>query len=278
MSISSSSSGPSARRSSLATDYFQVYSASSKSQSSNLLQRPKRLGFLIAPDVATSISSSGWVATCSSEQIRLYDVKGANRSRIIQPKAVLSIPMILRDEKIRGIALSDDLLAVITHNRLLVYDEYRTNNDHMPSFVGEKRIDQDGHWTPRSVSIAQLGRQSPKGGATASIAVGGEGESAVKIFRYKYMPAWNLQGDHVVLKCPHNNGAVKIVGFSPWRSDAIYAPMVFAVTTGNHLYSWVVARYVGHQQGIRLDPCWHVDCNARSNERVSDIFEDPAQS
>lgn len=272
MSISSSSTGPSARRSSLAMDYFQVYSASSGSQSSNLLQRPRRLSFLNAPDVATSISSLGWVATCSSKQIRLYDVKSANRSRTIQPKAVLNISMILKDEEIRGIALSEDLLAVITHNRLLVYDEYRTNNGHVPSLVREERIDQDGNWTPRSVSISQLGRQSAEGGATASIAVGGEGVSAVKIFTYRYMPAWNVQGDHVVLKCPQNNGAVKIVGFSPCRSDAIYGPMVFALTTGNHLYCWIVALNVGHQQNIRPDPCWHVDCNARSNERVSDMF------
>jgi hypothetical protein len=138
----------------------------------------------------------------------------------------------------------------------------------VPSFVGERRIDQNGYWTPRSVSISQTGSPSLEGGATASIAVGGEGESAVKIFKYRYMGAWNVLNDRVVLRCPQNNGAVKVVGFSPCRNDAIYGSMVFALTTGNHFYCWVVARNVGYEQNSRLEPCWHIDCNARSNERA----------
>jgi hypothetical protein len=272
MSISSSSSDPSARRASLAMDYFRVYSASSGLQSHNRLQRPRQLLAPKSHDIATSISCSGWVAACSSKQIRLYDVKGANKSRHIQPKAVWSISMI-RDEKIRGIALSEDLLAVITHNRLLVYDEYRTNSNNVPSLVKEQRIDQDGYWTPRSVSISQHGRPPLEGGATASIAVGGVGDSAVRIFRYVYTGAWNVQDDRVFLKCPQNNGAIKVVGFSPSRSDSIYGPMVFALTTGNHLYCWIVARNEGREQNRRLDPCWHLNCNARSNERVSNTYQ-----
>ncbi len=273
MSVSSGcSSGPSARRSSLAMEHFQIYSASSGSQSTNRLQRPGRLLVPKAEDVATSISALGWVATCSPKHVRLYDVKAANRNRTIPPKAVLNIPMISKDEEIRGISLSEDLLAVITHTRLLVYDEYRTNNDHVPSFVGERRIDQNGYWTPRSVSISQTGSPSLGGGAMASIAVGGEGESAVKVFKYRYMGAWNVLNDRVVLICPQNNGAVKVVGFSPCRNDAIYGSMVFALTTGNHLYCWIVARNVGYEQNSRLQPCWHIDCNARSNERVSNKY------
>lgn len=272
MSISSSSSHPSARRSSLAVDRFQVFSASFGSHSETHLQRSGQKFFSKPYDVATSVSPCGWIAVCSPKQIRLYDVKNENQTRDIPLKAELSIPTLHKDEKIRGIALSEDLLAVITHRRLLVYDEYRRNGG-MPILVKEQRIDQNECWIPRSVSISQVGAPSIETTATAKVAVGGEGTSGVKVFRYIYTQGWNGESHCTTLTCPQNNGAIKIVGFSPGRSDILYGPMAFAVSTGNHLYCWNISKHSSPTSTQRLDPIWHIDCNSSSSERVRILGE-----
>jgi hypothetical protein len=268
MSISSGSSDPSVRRSSTAVEGFRVFAASSVSPSGSRLQRPGQL-FTKAHDVATSVSPSGWVAACSSKDVRLYNVREANRSRDIPPEHTLTIPLLFKHEEIRAVALSEDILAVITYNRLLVYDDYHTSNDLSRHKIEELPIDQNQSWTARSVAISQNGRGN---GAIASIAVGGEGESGVKVFRYVYATGWNPQSDRSVLKCRQNNGAVKVVGFSPCRNDAVHGSMVFALTTGNRLYCWAVGRI--WKSGLNsVDHSWHFDCNAGNNERVGDLYQ-----
>jgi hypothetical protein len=108
-------------------------------------------------------------------------VGSANKSRQIPLHVELSIAL-GKEEEIRGVALTEDLLAVITHEQLLVYDEYSRET---PNLVKAQRVDQDECWIPRSVSISQSGSPSIDRIATASVAVGGEGESGVKLFRYK---------------------------------------------------------------------------------------------
>ncbi|RAR08124.1 hypothetical protein DDE82_002456 [Stemphylium lycopersici] len=176
--------------------------------------------------------------------------------------------MLEKNERIRGIALSEDLLAVITHMRLLVYDEYRRNNGDTPVLVQEQRVDANESWTPWSVSITQSNAPSIDGVATASVAVGGEGQSGVKIFKYRYTQGWNAEAQRITLACPNNTGAIKIVGFSPHRVDTLYGPMAFALSTGNHLYCWTVGRNSSPGLTIRLEPSWHVDCNSSNNERA----------
>ena len=93
--------------------------------------------------------------------------------------------MLSKDEEIRGIALSNDLIAIITYKRLLVYDEYREKyceaKGQVREPVQELRIDQGGTWTPRSLAITQNGAPGDDTDVTASIAVGGQGEGGVKI-------------------------------------------------------------------------------------------------
>lgn len=181
MSISSSSSYPSARRSSSAVETFPIFTASLGNCTETHLQRSGQRFLRRTHDVATSISPSGWVAACSAKQVRLYNVGSANKSRQIPLHVELSIPL-GKKEEIRSVALTEDLLAVITHMQLLVYDEYSRET---PNLVKAQRVDQDECWIPRSVSISQSGSPSIDRIATASVAVGGEGESGVKLFRYK---------------------------------------------------------------------------------------------
>lgn len=181
MSISSSSSYPSARRSSSAVENFPIFTASLGNCTETHLQASEQRFLRRTHDVATSISPSGWVAACSAKQVRLYNVGSANKGRQIPLHVELSIPL-GKKEEIRSVALTEDLLAVITHKQLLVYDEYSRET---PNLVKAQRVDQDQCWIPRSVSISQSGSPSIDRIATASVAVGGEGESGVKLFRYK---------------------------------------------------------------------------------------------
>jgi hypothetical protein len=274
MSLSNGSSYPSARRSSMAAEGFPVFSSASLvSQSETRLQRQRQ--FLSkAHDVAISVSPSGWVAACSPKDIRLYNAKGAVRSRNMAPERTLTVPSLTKHERIRAVALSEDVLAVVTHERLLVYGEYHTNNDLTRNQIEERLISQNQTWTPRSVAILQMGKGE---GALASIAVGGEGENGVKVFKYKYTTGWNVQSDRSILNCRYNNGAIKIVGFSPCRNDAVHGSMVFALTTGNSLYCWAVGRI--WKAGLSsVDPSWHLDCNVGNNERVSNPHQHIQQS
>jgi hypothetical protein len=223
------------------------------------MQRP---GFLKPDDVATSISLSGWAAAASSEQVRVYNVKG---DRPGSPRAVFTPPSLARKEKIRAVALSDELLAVTTHRRLLVFDEYRTRSDFSKSSLTDRLIDQTQTWTPNSISILQTGTGR---GATATIAVGGEGDSGVKLFKYIYTTGWNASNDYSILRCPGNSGVIKDVRFSAYRSNATYGPMVLALTMRNHMYCWSITR--GAESGVRVIlPSWHKDCDRNVNERVS---------
>ena len=267
MSVASSLWPPAERRSSMAMERFSTLSASLSSQSESRLQKPSQLFMPTTDDVATSISPSGWVAAASTKQIRLYNVKDANRSQHIHPTTTIHIPMLSRDEEVRAIAISHDLLAVVTHNRLLVFDEYSGTGHVANNLVEERRIDQDRNWTPRTVSIAQTGTAS-KGEGVAYVVVGGELENGVKMSKYIYGNCWTAQNDRLILKCPGNTGSIKTVGFSPLQRNAVFGPMIFALTTGNRLYTWRLGDTF--QVGVRsAQPVWQIDCNSSNNQRVS---------
>ena len=182
-------------------------------QSETRLQKPgHRLGSS-TDDVATSVSPSGWVAAASTKHIRLYDAKNSNRNENIRPKATITIDMKSKREEIRDVAASHDLLAVVTHSRLLVYDDYARSGGIPGNLIELRPVDLDPNWTAKTVSIAQTGRPV-LGNGQAYVAVGGEGGNGVKVSRYEYAGnCWNASNDRMVLKCPQNIGAIKIVGF-----------------------------------------------------------------
>ncbi|KAF1935600.1 hypothetical protein EJ02DRAFT_415519 [Clathrospora elynae] len=264
MSSTSGSLYPSAYRPSLAVETPQIFTASPGRHSKTRLKGSGQRFLSRTHNIATSISPSGWVAACSPKRVRLYNVKNANQAEDIPLCVELTIPL-QKVEKIRGVALTENLLAVITHMQLLVYEEYSGGT---PNLVKAQRIDQDEFWIPRSVSISQNGLPLKDKIATASVLVGGEGQSGVKLFRYQYIQCWNVENHSTILSCPRNTGAIKIVGFSPRRSNARYGPMAFALSTGNHLYCWNVDQNSRPGWTTRLDPSWHVDCNSSSRERA----------
>jgi hypothetical protein len=229
MSIASSLSRPSERRLSIAVESFRTFSPKYSSHSENRMRKP---GLRKSDDVATAISPSGWVAAASPKQIRLYNLKEAKSDKDVPTRAVFNTPSLAKEENIRAIAISEDLLAVVTHRRLLVCEGYQTSDELARCLLHDWIIDQNQGWTPNALAISQVGTGK---GATASVAVGGEGYRGLKIFKYVYTTGWNAVDDRLVLECPENNGAIKLVGIAPYRSNAMYGPMVFAQTTRNRI-------------------------------------------
>jgi hypothetical protein len=132
--------------------------------------------------VATAISSSGWLAIATSADVRLYRKGIENRKGIIEIDAKVALKP-SHGKEIRDIALSDDLLVLVTSSHLLVY-EYRD-----PNGLGtpmERQIDQGGRWRPKGVKILQNGSVRRRSGAHAWIAVGGQGQNGVNLFRSTY--------------------------------------------------------------------------------------------
>ena len=256
MSVSSSLSGFASSRQSMATQSVGL----SSMREARLQRSGHRSPF------ATSISSSGWVATSSSREVLLYNVQSVDQNRDFAPAVVLPVEL-LKKEEIRAIALSNDLLAVVTQRRLLVYDEYNRGLPMIPFNI--QPIDREGRWTPRSVSISQRTASATRYTPTACIAVGGEQEIGVKVFRYVYTTAWNILDDRAtLLSCPQNIGAVKSLSFSPDRDKALYGMMICALTTGNRLYCWAMDGRFDNSTRSLL-PNWYIDCNPTRNRNVS---------
>ena len=136
----------------------------------------------------------------------------------------------------------------------------------------DRVIDQDETWTPKSVSILQSGSVGSRSGATAWIAVGGEGQTGVKVFKYSYGNCWGSNSDRVILQCPHNSDAFKFVGFSPARLNTIERVMVYGVTTGNRVHCWEIRERQSGMQDNR--PFWSIDSNKTPSEAVSLFIQD----
>ncbi|KAF2831685.1 hypothetical protein CC86DRAFT_443278 [Ophiobolus disseminans] len=216
------------------------------------------------PDViATSISPSGWVAAATPKHVRLYNAKDGRADKLgtIPVDTTISINLNSNDE-IRAIALSEDLRAVLTRSKLLVYDEYRTSPDPTRSLVEDKSIEQG--W---SVSILQTGTAATwlATGANASVAVGARGVAGVKVFQYVYAGGWNAKPNYMQLLCPGNISALKIVGFSPHRSNSVYGSLAYALTKTNRLYCWRLRQDSGNRMQ-ELRPSWYMDCNSLENQ------------
>ncbi|KAF2875147.1 hypothetical protein BDV95DRAFT_309618 [Massariosphaeria phaeospora] len=262
-------------------EHIRTWGASLYSTSSAELEQPGWRKLSRDCCVSTSISSSGWLALATPVEVRLYPADHRNR----KIKLDITIkPKLRSKEEIRSVSLSEDLLTLVTHRRLIVYEyrvpgrveeylvhdrlfdqrqDYGLNPTVTDGRKGRKHKasrthDQDETWIPKSVSVIQIGSTS------ALIAVGGEGVNGVKLYRYSYHTGWNPQGDPCNLKCLRNNGSVRLVGFSPCRYNRANRFMVFGVTTSNRVHCWDMRTRPSGSLSIESD--WDIDCTARTNE------------
>ncbi|KAL5405362.1 hypothetical protein PMIN03_008479 [Paraphaeosphaeria minitans] len=228
-----------------ATERFHVLQASKGiSLQTRLLQQKRRFSIRDSEAfVSTAIAPNGRVAVATPSEVRLYNIECQNLNKDVTPTASVRLKLLSKGESVRAVAISDDLLAVVTHRRLMVYEYQETGNIEDNS-LPEVRIDQKASWTPRSLSILQVDATDPDQSAAAWIAVGGEGVNGVRLYQYSRRPCWTALRDcHLTLKCPRNTGLVKSVGFSTFvRMNFLF---IFAVTSENQVACWSV-----HAQGL----------------------------
>jgi hypothetical protein len=250
------------------TEKFVPYTASHGNAAESRLARSR-----VTPYVSTAISPNGKVvAAATLTKVRIYCSRSV-ASTSAQGFGVcktLDIKFVSKKEEIRAVALSDRLLAVLTYNRLIVY-ECEASGNAMPTAVVDETIDEDGKWTPKSLSISQNGEGrefSTSSYIWAWIAVGGDGVNGVKLFNLIQGRHWILQrNDLPVLKCRQNTGLMKIVGFSPNQSSSPYASIVVGVTTSNDVYFWDLRQSVPGRQTRK--PTWFIAGSSEPNVPVS---------
>jgi hypothetical protein len=249
------------------TEKFPTYTALHGKVAESRLARSKR-----KPYFSTAVSPDGKVvAAATLTEVRIYCSKcvASTSAKGIGVHKTLDIKFVSKKEKIRAVALSDGLLAVLTYNRLIVY-ECGANGDVELTAVVDETIDENGTWTPKSLSISQKrqGRVlSIPSDIWAWIAVGGDGVNGVKLFKLLLDGHWILQNDMPVLKCAQNTGLVKIVGFSPNQSSSPYASIVVGVTASNEVYFWDLRKSVPGRP--KRMPTWRIAGSFRQNGPVS---------
>ncbi|KAF1961897.1 hypothetical protein CC80DRAFT_488284 [Byssothecium circinans] len=188
--------------------------------------------------------------------------------------------MLSKSEKIRAVAISDDLLAVVTHHRLIVFD-YTQPGRVEDNVLEDVRIDLNDAWTPKSVSILQVESTDTLQSAAAWIAVGGEGINGVKLYQYSNNTGWNAhRNKRTTLRCPCNTSAIRDVGFSQFLRDNKF--IVYGVTTESRIFSWIVCPR--ETAGPVVVSGWELDGNLGQNSLYQraeiaavSIFESPSE-
>ncbi|KAF2634636.1 hypothetical protein P280DRAFT_413431 [Massarina eburnea CBS 473.64] len=219
-------------------EQFRTLPASLGITTKTRLQQPhRRFSMRESSTVISTSITTGWLATATLTEIRLYDLDSQDYAREIVQHCEFSVMTQSKNEKIRAVAISHDLLAVVTHHRLLIF-AYTESKDVKETCFEDVRIDLNEAWTPKSVSIMQVESTDTLQSAAAWIAVGGEGINGVKLYQYSRSTGWNAHRNRTVLKCPRNTSSVCDVGFSQFvRNNRFF---VFGVTSENRIFCWIV--------------------------------------
>lgn len=225
------------------SERFDVLKATSVLHSQTRLQH-QRHRFSIRDTetfVSTAIAPNRWIAAATPSEVRLYDIDSQSQKQNllqnIKPCHSIHLKPLSKGESIRAVAISNDLLAVVTHLRLMVYSyqEFAFESN----IIEEVRIDQKASWTPKSVSILQVHSSDATQSAAAWIAVGGQGVNCVKLYQYSHRSCWEAQSDcRLTLKCLENTGLVQSVGFSSFLHRNCF--FVFAVSSENRVLCWEI--------------------------------------
>jgi len=260
---------------------FPVCSGAGTPASWVLGGRRRRLWGLRGPEseISTALSPSGWAAAATHTDVRLYNLTARNipsycGSRglysVFKTKGVavdsITVPLKLdkkKAEQVRGIALSNDLLAVITHMRLIVYTYAHLDDLKQP--LHEKYLDS----TPRTVGILQRGVSDTGREASAWVAIGTSGAGGVELFNYSYISAWSPQGSQPRLACPGNTSWISHISLSPCQSNHEDDFMLLAVSELNHIYCWKI---VERHYKVDIKSFWRLDINTHTNELVRNFL------
>ncbi|PVI08351.1 hypothetical protein DM02DRAFT_647719 [Periconia macrospinosa] len=230
--------------------------------------------------ISTAISSTGWLVTATATKVRLYDMDHQDHEQKLSSSSEFSIAKREVNERIRAVAISNSLLAVVTHYRLIVYQYDGDVSRVQDSILEEAKIDQNETWIAKSVAIMQVKSRDPRQTDAAWVAVGGEGVNGVKLFQYSNINSWNPEPNfRTILKCSQSTSAVRYVGFSSFIRDNRF--IVFGVTSSNRIFCWdVQARMSAIPKTIctwELDSGWRSNTVRQRGEIASvSIFESPS--
>jgi hypothetical protein len=256
--------------SSITIDSFQTFSASKGSESESRLERHRRARKPI-PDIATALSPSGWLATASYDKVRFYRLGDTDRSAREIKENRESIKCHREWGKIRAIAISNDLLAIITYSHLIVL-EYRVHGNIDQILVDTKLINPSEAWTPQSVAIRQVKNLGAGLVPISWIAVGGQGKHGVKVYKYTYSAGWDAQSDRITLSCAQNASSIRLVGFSPDRPNTRDQVIVFGAADSNRIYCWGLG---WENENRTPEPSWIFNCDVRKGGVVSTAPQNP---
>lgn len=233
------------------------------------LERPRRMSFGSGKSnvIATSVFSAEWIATSTSDTVRLYQRDSLRLTTKLKSR-VPSIPLRQGQGKnIRAIDLSADLLAIITESHLIVYAYKEVDFLRRPL---EKQIDQGGRWRPKAIKILQNDPDATQTEVSAWIAVGGRGVNAVNLFRYsRDAPAsrWMADNVRIILQCPGNSGSMNLVTFSPPRYNEGNRFLVLGITETSWIHCWKLPP-LGEDASVL--PFWRFDVGGGTVAPVSD--------
>lgn len=257
-----------AHRTSAAFENFRTFSVSKAPPQNKSTLAPRQKSFRKPkPDTITALSPSGWLATVYHNSVRLFRVEEIDETKEIDK--VASIECSLEYGEVRAIAISEDILAVITYSHLLLY-EYKNLVKSIDSIVDVRQIDQNQAWIPRSVAIRQQGLVGEGLTSDVWIAIGGDGKIGVKLLKYSYDSLWSAQSDRFNLTCARNTSSMKIVGFSP---DAPYSGdhvIVVGATESNRIYCWGINEA---SERRAVEPSWTLNCDQGKDGIVSTTIE-----
>lgn len=211
---------------------------------------------------STAISPDGkWLACATRNKVRIFPLELLTTGQVLDAHQVIRASSLSNHEKIQEVALSQSLIAILTSSSLFVFEINCDGKVEMESTVHDKLIDL-GTWIPHSLKIFEREWIDPRSRSSGWIAVGGEGETALRIFSLSWGNCWTMNGRAIALKCNGNIGSAKFVTFSPTFPNEPNHPLVFGVNSSNDIYCWDL-RLLGKKH--ELDVSW------QPNEKFSPV-------
>ena len=217
--------------------------------------------------ISTAISPNGkWLVCATRNEIRMFGLGSLTTGHVLDACQTIRSSSLPEHEKIQEVAISQSVVAILTTSSLIVYGLSESENIDTTHPIYTGSINLGGTWIPHSLNIFEREWTDPNGRSWGWIAVGGQGETAVRIFSLSWGNCWTMNKRAVTLKCTVNTGSIRLVAFSPSLLNDPNHPLVFGVNSSNMIYCWDL-RELG--RGCGVDISWQPEGTSVSGDSVS---------
>jgi len=214
--------------------------------------------------ISTAISPNGkWLVCATRNEIRMFNLGFLTTGHVLDACQTISSSSLPEHEKIQEVAISQSVVTILTTSSLIVYGISESGKID-PIHTGS--ISLGGTWIPHSLNIFEREWTDPNDRSCGWIAVGGQGETAVKIFSLSWGNCWTMNERAVTLKCTVNTGSIRLVAFSPSLLNDPNHPLIFGVNSSNVIYCWDL-RGLGRRREV--DVSWNLEGTSVSGDSVS---------